>query len=755
MLLLLALACRSEPSPKATPAAGSCETTFTYRAEGEADFDGVFLAGDWDGWDPSATPLTEVSPGLWSVSLPLEPGPHGYRFVEFQSWTYDGHRSWVCDPEAPLIQCDEGYTTVGNTDWAQTCTTGEDSSCNSLIVVEDCARPTLSLTALQIDRAAKGVQASIAFVPGAGGEGLGASSVTLDGAPLSLSWVDDQAVIDLSGLTPTRHTLRAVATDAAGREAEALYVPFWLDQDDAGDAAWRSAPLYFAFVDRMQDGDPANSAPEGTSIAIGDYEGGDYAGLIALLPYLQSLGVGALWLSNASDNAEGPWAGACGQTIAGYHAYWPDAARDVEEHFGTEADLHDLVDAAHASGMRVLMDWVGNHVHEDHPYYTEHAADGWFTEASACDETVGGQLGYDRIPETCWFAGYLPDLDYTHPEPLVTMVDDALWWVKTYELDGLRVDAVKHMNHAVAWNLEAKIQAEVEHRAVGGDESFWTVGETFDGYERIANYLSKGDQKGLDGQFDFPMYYTQLGAFATRTSSLADLEGTVAASEAAFGDALMSGFLGNHDVVRWTSYAAEGYQGSCEGDGLTPRYAAVTTDPAIYARLRLSWTFLFTQPAVPLVYYGDELGMPGYADPDNRKPLWELAGDLSGVWSVDDLAAQVTAEQASVLRHVASLAAARKAHPAMWRGTTTEWWLGPSDWATVWAYARTDADTGDAVLVAINNGDDDVTLTNGLAFAGLPTGGTWTDTLSGETFTAAGDSLSFWLPARSSRVLVP
>jgi hypothetical protein len=147
--------------------------------------------------------------------------------------------------------------------------------------------------------------------------------------------------------------------------------------------------------------------------------------------------------------------------------------------------------------------------------------------------------------------------------------------------------------------------------------------------------------------------------------------------------------------------------------------------------------------------------MPGYADPDNRKPLWELAGDLSGVSSVDDLAAQVTAEQARVLRQVAALAAARKAHPAMWRGTTTEWWLGPSDWATVWAYARTDADTGDAVLVAINNGDDDVTLTNGLAFAGLPTGGTWTDALSGETFSAAGDSLSFWLPARSSRVLVP
>ena len=99
--------------------------------------------------------------------------------------------------------------------------------------------------------------------------------------------------------------------------------------------------------------------------------------------------------------------------------------------------------------MRVIMDWVANHVHEDHPS----ASEDWFNEEATCKDSVDGEENWNRIPEECWFAPYLPDIDYTDPVAMQWMIDDALWWAKEYELDGFRVDAVKHMSHAVAWNL--------------------------------------------------------------------------------------------------------------------------------------------------------------------------------------------------------------------------------------------------------------------------------------------------------------
>jgi glycosidase len=752
LALLLALPACDKDHPADLPdgeGPAACATAFTYTYAGESTLQGVALAGDWNGWDSGDLPMTEVSPGQWSVQVDLPPGAHAYRFVEQIEWTLDTREVGVCDPSAPLIQCDAGYVEQGATDWSQVCAPGVEASCNSLVVVPDCALPTLTLASLDINRGGGALTAALVASPGVGGEALTASA-TLNGAPLEVTLVEGRIDIALTGLSPGRHSLRVSLVDSAGRAAPEVYIPAWLDAEP--ETAWRSRPIYFAFVDRLVDGDPTNSSLEGTSFSMGDYAGGDYAGLIELLPYLDDLGVGTLWLSNAQDNAEGAWEGDCEQTYAGYHAYWPDAARDVESHYGSEADLHALIDEAHARGMRVIMDWVANHVHDDHPYAAN--AD-WFNPEALCKATVGGTDNWNLIPEDCWFAPYLPDINYSEKAPLVTMVDDALYWVKAYELDGLRVDAVKHMNHAVPWNLEARLRAEVEHQAAGGDEDVWTVGETFDGYERIAAYLHKDDQLQLDGQFDFPMYYAQLGVFATRTSPISDLESAAATAEAVYGDALMSVFLGNHDVVRWTTYAYEGYQTACEADGRTPRYAGLPTERALYERMNLAWTWLYTQPGVPLIYYGDELGMPGFADPDNRKPLWELTGDLSGAaLSVDAVADRVSDNAALVLRHVAALGEARAAHPALWRGSRIQWWLSPSDWPVVLATAHLDDESGDAALIILNNGDSDATLDNGLSWAGLPTGGGWTDLLTGERFTASGDRLSLTVYARQSRVLV-
>ncbi|MBX2798408.1 MAG: alpha amylase C-terminal domain-containing protein [Myxococcales bacterium] len=706
-----------------TDASSTCVVDLSF--DDGRDLLGVAVAGSFNDWSTEQDPM-ELQDGVWRRQLQLPPGAYPYKLVAFDDF---GQPLWTCDPSADTIHCDDGYIEPAQTDFQHTCALGAPS-CNSLLVVQPCDRPQLSVSELHIDRATGSVQIEVT----ATGTPVDTASATLDDVPLQ-AFDGKGFTVDVQGLTAGRHTFRFRAADAGGRAAKEVYIPVWID-----DWEWQDGVMYFAFVDRMLPGDDEVPPGEGASALTGDYLGGDLRGLLRLLPYLDDLGVDILWLSNMQDNAEGDWAGQCGQTFAGYHAYWPDDSTAVEERFGTAAELQQLVDAAHRRGMRVVMDWVANHVHQDHPYVQERS--GWFHPFADCNEVIDGQLGFDRIPQRCWFAPYLPDIDHSQPDALVAVVRDAMAWARTYELDGLRVDAAKHMSHAVVWNLTQVAEQQIEHPAAGGDETFWTIGETFDGRERIASYL--GDDM-LMGQFDFPLYNRVRDVFVRDAGELNDLLVDLDTSKATFGSSTMSPFLGNHDVVRFVTEAAQGDLGACDGEGI--RVAEVPEGSEPTDRLKLAWTFLFTIPGTPLVYYGDELGLPGHADPDNRQPLWWHVPDLQGVDSVDAMASRVDDRAASVVRHVAALARARKAHPALRRGVRTEWWREPN----LLAYARSDGD--DHAIVVLNRGEGSRQLVNGLAFAGLPQG-TYEDVLTGAVVESVGDELTVDVGPRGSVVLV-
>ncbi|MFT5681685.1 MAG: glycosidase [Myxococcota bacterium] len=694
-----------------------CATGFTTTPQ--SDPAAVFLAGDFNDWDASVTPLTDNGDGTWSVFLELEAGSYTYKFVEDDG---GGGQAWNCDEDA-LRQCDEGY------EWQRECTLGVES-CNSLVVVADCALPTLDVTGLTIDRDAGSVAATIDFATGGSGAALASASVTLDGAPVSASWDGTSPLsLSLTDLTATRHTLRITATDADGNEADPLYIPFWLDDRD-----WASGMMYFAFVDRFANGDTSNDNPYGTNIETGEYLGGDWQGLIDRLDDLDDLGVTVLWLTAPWDNPAGTFDADCGATITGYHGYWPSSATNLEEHFGTEDTLATLIDEAHARNMRVLVDWVGNHVHDDHPWVAEHPE--WFTTPALCT----ADDNWNDIPETCWFATYLPTIRYYEIEPLVESVEIAIDFAQEYGIDGFRVDAVKHIPHSVHYNMQALIRDRIEHTDAGGDEDFYTVGETFSGdRDLIMSYVWDGE---LDGQFDFATYWSILSALARDESALYSLEDTFDASAEAFGDATMSIFLGNHDVERFISHAA-GEVGSLYGDGFCPdgSWRGPASSPDFdepYYRLKLAWTWLLTHSGLPLVYYGDEIGLPGYHDPDNRQ-MMRFDGELSS-------------RESDVRDHLATLAAARQDHPALYDGEKVVWWRGDDGSPDQLAWARS-GEHGES-LVMINRSWGEYTMTNGLSWAGLTPGTTYTDVLTGQTWSASGDSLTVTIPAWGSVVLV-
>ena len=710
----------------------ACPVTLTHQPQGGEAVSAVRL----DGGILDAVLDPQLSPGpdgAWSIQLDLAPGAYPYTFVETLSFSQSDEELRYCDPDAEQILCPAGYKEPWENDWAHDCAVAEPA-CDSLLVVPDCSRPILEVAAVAIDRAAGAIDVTVHATPGA--TEITSGTATLDGVTLD-AWDGTSFHVEQSGLSPGRHTLRFTVTDSTGAQSDPAWIPFWTDADP--DVGWRAGSIYYAFVDRLVNADATNDADEGATAELAGFMGGDWAGTMALLPYLDDLGVRTLWISNPQDNVAGAWPGLCEQDYAGYHAYWPVGARSTEEHFGTDAELVALVDAAHARGMRVVMDWVANHVHEAHPYAVEHPE--WFNAQALCEDWTGSEQNWTAIPEECWFAPYLPDLDYTRADVMTTMLDDALWWARTYDLDGFRVDAAKHMPHSVQYNLEARVQREIEHLSAGGDTQFWTVGETFDGADKIAAYVGP-DQ--LDGQFDFPVYWGVRSALGSRSGSLADLSATMADSEGRYQGALMSAFLGNHDVTRFSTEVYEGGADICAGEPLARADGPWEDWP--YERLSVAWAFVLTRPDVPLIYYGDELGLPGYGDPDNRQPLWWFLDGLPT--STAQAQGLVDAPRAEVLRNVAAIGRARREHPALYSGTETEWWLS----GDVLAWARTTGD--DHALVILNPSDSEQWLTNGLSFASLPTRGTWSDVVTGETLTASGDQLSVWVGARSARVLV-
>ena len=458
--------------------------------------------------------------------------------------------------------------------------------------------------------------------------------------------------------------------------------------------------------------------------------GGDLKGLINKLDYLHNMGVNAIWLSSPLDNPEGLFAGSCSMNITGYHGYWPKATQDIEEHFGTEAVLQELIEEAHDRGMRVLVDWVGNHTHEEHPWFQEQPD--WFTDPHLCTEDDN----WNQAPETCWFAPYVPSLNYYRPDVLTQSIQEAIQFAKHYDIDGFRVDAVKHMPKAVHWNFQRQIELELEHRNAGSTMEFYTVGETFSGDRPLlAEYI--GDDM-LDGQFDFTLYWKILSSIGREEGPLYELEQEFQASEDFYHDAIMSNFLGNHDVERFISHAS-GEVSSLYGDGLCPNGdwrgpAEAPLEERPYQLLKLAWTWLFTHPGAALIYYGDEIGLPGYHDPDNRQMM---------PWNWNSL-------QESVHEHVRLLGEARKNHPQLSLASPIVWW-GEPDW-NVLAYAL--SWNGRHALVVLNRSNQHSTISNGLSWAGLPNSGNIVNLFDNESRALSSDQLDLSLQPYSSQIWI-
>ena len=434
--------------------------------------------------------------------------------------------------------------------------------------------------------------------------------------------VDDSAItvtIPAEAKNFDRSVVRIFAASETGRFNDVL-VPLQrgvvvTNADDIRRTDHQSQILYSLMIDRFNNGNTANdwkiNSPEVLDKV--DYQGGDLAGITAKINdgFFQDLGVTTIWISPITQNPYDAW----GQNVnpdtkfSGYHGYWPIYSTVVDKRFGTEDELREMLSTAHGSNMNVILDYVANHLHINSPVLQEHPD--WTTNLILPDGRENIAL-WDEQRLTTWFDKHIPTLDLERDEVCEPMTDSALHWVKNFEFDGYRHDACKHIPLNYWRMLTHKMKSAMPER------NMWQIGETYGSVELIGSYVKSGM---IDSQFDFNLYHNSRDVIVDEGRSMRLIAATVEESEAAYGSHhTMGNITGNHDKPRFISLAGGdmplwGIDDKAEG---WHREVVVGDMDKGHAGLQLLKAIITTVPGVPCIYQGDEYGVPGANDPDNR-----------------------------------------------------------------------------------------------------------------------------------------
>ncbi len=471
--------------------------------------------------------------------------------------------------------------------------------------------------------------------------------------------------------------------------------------------------IYLIMPDRFANGDATNDEPaeaQGTHDRsnLRAYHGGDLRGIREHLPYLKDLGVTTLWLTPILKNG----------SAQDYHGYGAVDLYAVEPHLGTLQDYQSLVTDAHKQGMKILFDLVLNHVGPKHPWVAEPPLPDWFhgTQQHHVSTSSGDVNGAfygktDKSPITNdpfealadphaplrlsrnltegWFFGMLPDLNTENPTVAEYLLQNSIWWAESSGLDGYRLDTFPYLPRKYWATWHAGLHQLYPYLT--------TIGEVFHPDPSVTSVFAGGQRRfdgidsGLNTLFDFPLFFTLRDVLLKDAPAgrIADI--LRHDSLYPHPDSLVT-FFANHDVVRFANEKG-----------------------ATLAKEKLAFGLTVTLRGIPEFYYGDEIGMPGGADPDNRR-------DFPGGWPEDSKSAFTaegrTPEQQDLFAYVQTLLQLRREHASLQNGKL--WHLFSDESAYVFLRETEE----ERILVAFNNSNETRALK-------VPLGGTTAQGVAG------------------------
>ena len=416
---------------------------------------------------------------------------------------------------------------------------------------------------------------------------------------------------------------------------------------------WHEESIYFLLVDRFHD--DRNRAPvptsaradrvdrvdrvdradsPGTAERLSKFCGGTLRGICNHLDYIKNLGCTALWVSPIFENN-----GAPNPDSGSYHGYAIQNYLDVDPRFGTKQDLVDLVEAAHARDMRVFLDVVINHSGDnwyypwDNPYYyyndIHFPFGGWRLDNRPQPQELRnpdyyhrrGQIrGWDTYPEY-EHGDFFSLKDYDNDDDpdglrlLDTLIKAHCYWIREADVDGFRMDAVKHMGALAVSRFCQWVREYAEHL---GKHSFFLFGELIAGDDAIDRYIGPNTPAEVDDVFfgltsvlDFPLYWTLPGAIKGLISPVALINRyerlkSHVLSRGEVGRYFVT-FLDNHDQI---------------GQDEKWRFAAGAPDAQVIAGVG----YLQCAIGASCIYYRTEQGFSGHGRGDQfiREPMFDL-----------------------------------------------------------------------------------------------------------------------------------
>jgi len=360
--------------------------------------------------------------------------------------------------------------------------------------------------------------------------------------------------------------------------------------------------VYLLMVDRFSDGNLGNNKIKNHKDPIRiehkwGRKGGDFDGIINHLDYLVDLGITTLWLTPIYEN----------NYVNCYHGYTPTDLYKVEPHFGNLSTYKELIDKCHEHNMKVIQDHIINHISPSHPLAQNPPNPDWINGTNKnhhnCNYEINDITNYYGIQkkrdytQSGWFAGYLTDMNLKNPDVVEYFITHAIWWIEKAQLDGIREDTFLYSDRIGSTNFVRGIKKEYPQ--------IFVVGETMEFNREKLSYFFNNNPKlnnHLSSVTDF--------AFSSLIYKLITDEITVQE----FYDKLsndfiyrkpnmMLTFMDNHDMGRF--------------------FSDVNEDISQYLS---AFTLIFGLRGIPQIYYGDEIGMTGAHDPNNRK---EFPGGFS------------------------------------------------------------------------------------------------------------------------------
>jgi glycosidase len=408
--------------------------------------------------------------------------------------------------------------------------------------------------------------------------------------------------------------------------------------------------MYLLLPDRFAEGDVSNqknAAFRGTVSRNNPnaYHGGNLAGIAQHLDYIHSLGATTLWI--APIYAQDP------ASASDYSGYAPVDLYHVNPHFGGLQDYSHLADQVHAQGMKLVLDMVLNHVGPASPWVADPPAPDWFHGTPSSHIPASADFAPVTDPHAPpaaaapvvdgWLFNTMPDLNQSNPLVRQYLIQNAIWWIESGALDGLRLDTFPYVDRDFWQSFHAELHALYPHLT--------TVGEIDSSDPAVVAYFAGGVKHagidtGLYTAFDFPGYFAIRAALAggsqvgySPMSSVPDVQRRDWFYP--HPERLVT-FFGNQDTPRILS---------------TPGGTAST--------LKLAFGLIATMRGIPQIYCGDEIALTGTTATDNRSDFpGGFPGDTNNAFTAEGR----SAAQQEMFSWVTSLLQLRAQHDVLQTG---------------------------------------------------------------------------------------